>query len=85
MVLNLGPLDWKSSILITRPLFMLINLEIYKAKRNSSLDYFWATFFWVPIVLDCYHFRSGCDNVMCYVASLFYGPKLTSLSKSYIW
>ena len=79
MVLNLGPLDWESSILITRPLVMLINLEIYKAKRNSSLDHFLGTFFWMPIVLDCYHFRSGCDNVMCYFASLYYGTKLTSL------
>ena len=79
MVLNLGPLDLESSTLTTRPLLMLINLEIYKTKRNSSLDHFWGTFFWVPIVLDCYHFGSGCDNVMCYFASLYYGPKLTSL------
>ena len=79
MVLNLKPLDWESSTLTTRPLLMLINLEIFKTKRNSSLDYFWGTFFWVPIVLDCYYFGSGCDNVVCYFASLYCGPKLTSL------
>ena len=79
MVLNLGLLDWESSTLTTRPLLMLINLEIYKTKRNSSLDHFSGAFFLMPIVLDCYHFGSGCDNVMCYFASLYYGPKLTSL------
>ena len=62
MVLNLGPLDLESSTLTTRPLLMLINLEISKTKRNSSLDYFWGTSFWVPIVLDCYYFGSGCDK-----------------------
>ena len=63
MVLNLGPLDWESSTLTTRLLLMLINLEISKEKkRNSFLDYFWGTSFWVPIVLDCYYFGSGWDK-----------------------
>ena len=79
MVLKLGPLDWESSTLTTKPLLILINLETLKTKRNSSLDYFCGTFFWVPIVLDCYHFESGCDNIMCYFSSLYYGPKLSSL------
>ena len=46
----------------------LLNLEIYKRKRNSPLDHFLGTFFWVSIVLDCYHFGSGGDNLMCYFA-----------------
>ena len=44
-VLNLGPLDWQSRTLTTKPLLILINLEIYKTKRNPSLDYFWGNSF----------------------------------------
>ena len=47
---------------------MLVNVEIYKTKRKSPLDHFLGTFFWVPIVLDCYYFGSGCDTVICYSA-----------------
>ena len=44
VVLNQRPLDWESSTLTTRPLLMLIiNLEIYKTKKN--LDHFWGQFF----------------------------------------
>ena len=47
---------------------MLVNVEIYKTKRKSPLDHFLGTFFWVPNVLDCYYFGSGCDTVICYFA-----------------
>ena len=40
VVSNLGPLDWESSILTTMPFLVLINLEIYKTKRNLCLHHF---------------------------------------------
>ena len=40
MVLNLGPLNWESSTLTTRPLLILINLEIYKTKKILLLIIF---------------------------------------------
>ena len=77
MVLSLRPLDWESSTLTTRPLLTLINLEINQ--KEILLLIIFGDIFLVPIVLDCYHFGSGCDNVMCYFVSLCYGPKLISL------
>ena len=40
-------------------MLFILNLEI--KKKKSSHDHFWGIFFWVAIVVDCYHFGSGCD------------------------
>ena len=57
---------------------MLISLEITKQKEILLLIIF-GDIFLGAIVLGCYHFGSGWDNIMCYFTSLYYGPKLTSL------
>ena len=39
---------------------LLLNLEIYKTKI-SPYDHFLGRYFWLSIVVDCYHLGSRCD------------------------